>query len=195
MIAYIFAVIFALIFITLIIAIHQWSFQKYDEKFHFFVIRHRNSQLTKIFHFFTELGKVGPAFLVIAVLFLSPASAPTIALPVAVTAILGSGITYVVKLLVKRQRPVGHRLVEETDHSFPSAHAVGAVDVYGGIAVNAIFLIGPHTSWLLIPAIVIAFMIGFSRVYLGIHHPSDVVAGWSLGSFLVIVIGLIFKSL
>ena len=58
--------------------------------------------------------------------------------------------------------------------SFPSSHAVNA----GTIAVVISFFY-PRAMW---GMFALAFLIGYSRIYVGVHYPSDVMAGWLLGS-------------
>lgn len=60
--------------------------------------------------------------------------------------------------------------------SFPSSHAANMG------AVATLFAMLYRKS--LIPALLIAFLVGYSRIYLGVHYPADVLAGWLLGAIL-----------
>ena len=84
------------------------------------------------------------------------------------------------KDVFQRARPDLHRLIEIGGYSFPSGHAMGAMTVYGALA----FLLWRHTSThrgrtiLIILSVIMIFMIGISRVYLGVHYPSDILGGY-----------------
>lgn len=97
---------------------------------------------------------------------------------VANIAIVG-GFCLVVKYLIKRPRPVDVNLIKETGFSFPSAHAMIAVVFFGFL----IFLILRYIKnkslkiTLTILFSVLALIIGYTRVYLGVHYLSDVLAG------------------
>ncbi len=69
--------------------------------------------------------------------------------------------------------------------SFPSGHAMGSTLVFLTIAVLLTRIITNRTSkiYVLIVAFILSGLIGLSRVYLGIHWPSDVAAGWAAGMF------------
>jgi len=96
-------------------------------------------------------------------------------------------LNVVLKRLFTRERPTIHRILEETGYSFPSGHAMAAFSLYGVI----IFLLWKHIRprWgrvlLLIFGALIIVMIGISRIYAGVHYPSDVLAGFLVsGSWL-----------
>mgnify|MGYP001559402693 CR=1 FL=1 len=102
---------------------------------------------------------------------------------------------FVLKEIIHRGRPVG-ALVAETSSSFPSAHAVTSIAFYAFIfyllAGNAK---SGFSKYLLISvAIFISILLGFSRLYLGVHYLSDVWAGYAIGDiwFLIGVYGLKF---
>lgn len=96
-----------------------------------------------------------------------------------------------VKLLIARARPdLLDPVIVETGFSFPSGHAANATVAYGILA----WLIGRVSgassiralAWAL--AVAVAIGVGLSRVWLGVHYPSDVVAGWLLGIAVVALV-------
>lgn len=89
------------------------------------------------------------------------------------------GLNTVLKFEFGRPRPnVFPPLVVEHSYSFPSGHAVAAMALYGMLAV--ILWRQRHRSWAVLLGAWI-LVVGLSRVYLGVHYPSDVLGGWSLG--------------
>jgi undecaprenyl-diphosphatase len=97
----------------------------------------------------------------------------------------GSLLTTLAKLAFARPRPelVAH-LVEVSSYSFPSGHAMSSAVTY--LTLGALLARTQARkrikAYLLGVAVVLTLMIGTSRVYLGVHYPSDVLAGWSLGA-------------
>ena len=102
------------------------------------------------------------------------------------------------KTLFARERPeVVPHLVEVTSLSFPSGHSMNSAIIYLTLAVMIsrsfderrarIFTIG--TAALLVLAI------GFSRLYLGVHYPTDVLGGWTVGASWALAMGLIATRL
>jgi hypothetical protein len=73
----------------------------------------------------------------------------------------------------------GINLVEASGYGLPSGHAQMAVVIWGSVA----FEIKKKWSWPV--ALVIVLLIGFSRVYLGVHFPTDVLAGWTVGAIIL----------
>ena len=84
-----------------------------------------------------------------------------------------------------RERPdVVPHLVEVSSASFPSGHAMNSAMVYLTLAA---LLARAERSWrvrlfLMAGAILVTLLVGFSRSYLGVHWPTDVMAGWSVGA-------------
>jgi undecaprenyl-diphosphatase len=156
---------------------------------------HRPAALVEVARVVTGLGNV----LVLAALAvvagivlwrcgagLVVAVAPGLALGAA-AAIDGLG-----KSIVGRARPPASlRLVAESDASFPSGHAANstALFVAVGILVAAIILRRPAARVLAVVASgVVAGLVGLSRLVLGVHWPTDVLAGWAVGVVVAVTI-------
>lgn len=87
----------------------------------------------------------------------------------------------ILKMLFQRDRPVfWQSLITETGYSFPSGHAM----VSSALILCIIALLW-KTKWrcvsIIVGAIIVA-LIGYSRLYLGVHYPTDIVAGWSVSA-------------
>lgn len=97
----------------------------------------------------------------------------------------GSTAVSIGKQLVGRARPalVDH-LVEVSSASFPSGHASNSAIIYLTIALIVMQIVPDRRArWFLFATtIALVVLIGISRVYLGVHWPSDVLAGWSAGA-------------
>lgn len=111
-----------------------------------------------------------------------------------VTSVAGSQLfVFLLKQFIARPRPsVGYRVIEASGYSFPSGHASVAMALYG-LLWYIIFRALPSWSLRIIWTIISAFLIGgiaISRVYLGVHYPSDIAAGLAFGiawtAFLVV---------
>lgn len=106
-------------------------------------------------------------------------------------AIAGSGaaLASLLKVMFARARPVlVPHAVETFGSSFPSRHAMVATIVYLAFA----FLLGRGTESLRLKiyffgvAVGLALLVGLSRLFLGVHWPTDVLAGWALGLFWIL---------
>ena len=110
----------------------------------------------------------------------------------------GMLLSTLLKMAFDRPRPdlVPHDTVVYTA-SFPSGHAMMAAVTYLTLAA---ILSRVHTApllkaYLLIIAIVITLLVGVSRVYLGVHWPTDVLAGWAAGASWAALCWLVARSL
>ena len=116
-----------------------------------------------------------------------------IGLPVALMTGTGSAIQILIQGLIARPRPdISNRLVEESSYSFPSGHANASMIFWIALLVlvgRALVLRGNPlaASLLRVLFFVFAVLIGLSRLYLGVHYPSDVFGGWMLAAMLLII--------
>lgn len=100
----------------------------------------------------------------------------------AAVALGGSGLLNVVaKHSFDRVRPdLWVSITPESTYSFPSGHAMGSATL-----AAVVILLAWRTRWrwpVLVTALGFAVVVGLSRIYLGVHFPSDVLAGWTAGS-------------
>ncbi len=117
------------------------------------------------------------------------------------TVLIGAGfLNAAVKALYARVRPdqIEH-LIEQGGYAFPSGHAMGSMIIYGGLFFLLLRYLKSsrqHLGWekwglgFLFGLLIL--LIGLSRIYLGVHYPSDVIGGFSLGfTWLLLSIGLL----
>lgn len=120
----------------------------------------------------------------VAAIFLWLAGRLRTALLVVAASALGSLAVETIKALIGRPRPdLAGRLMEASSASFPSGHAALSAIVYLTLA-TLLFPVLPdrRIRWFVLAvALFLATVVGISRVYLGVHWPSDVVAGWAFG--------------
>ncbi len=171
-----------------------------DERFQFdqviieYVSNIRNDTLTGIMKFITFLGSINilTLLLVGSLIWLIAKRKNYWGAIFYLVAVAGGGLLNLgLKHWFGRIRPENSLIVEQ-GFSYPSGHAMGSLIYYGflgylvvrsrrGKALKVILAVG------FIATIV---MIGFSRIYLGVHYPSDVLAGFSAGTvWLFICIG------
>ena len=102
---------------------------------------------------------------------------------VALLTLLSSYINSGLKDLFQQPRPFylvpSVKLSEAIGYGLPSGHSQTSVIVWGVIAAWA------RKTWFRVVAVVLMLLIGFSRVYLGVHFPTDVLAGWAIGAVLL----------
>ena len=135
----------------------------------------------------TALGGVTVLTLITAVVcfYLTLSGRHDLSLFTCLAVIGGSIVTFALKDFFDRPRPqlVPHILVEVSSWSFPSGHAMGSAIVY--LTLGAM-LTESAPNWrlkgyVMCVAVALTLLIGSTRVFLGVHYPTDVLAGWALG--------------
>ncbi len=112
---------------------------------------------------------------------------------------IGAGVlNQVVKLIFQRTRPTIEHLVLQDGYSFPSGHSMASLICYGGIVLLIFHL--NQNKWIkflaCLFATVLIIAVGISRIYLGVHFPSDVLAGFCLaGSWLSLSAAIYSKKI
>ncbi|WP_208421957.1 phosphatase PAP2 family protein [Latilactobacillus fragifolii] len=95
-----------------------------------------------------------------------------------------STLNYLIKMIIQRPRPPFHHLVYAGGYSFPSGHASGALLFLGTLSILVYYLIHqPVWQKIVIGScLILALGIGLSRIYVLVHYPSDVLAGFLLAT-------------
>lgn len=129
----------------------------------------------------TSLGNAGIAWILLAVLLLifpkTRKTGAVLAAALVLDVILCNGI---IKIAVARMRPYDRNPAVELlihkpiDYSFPSGHTAASF-----AAMSALYFAGEKHLWK--PVLVLAIVIAFSRLYLYVHYPTDVIGGAVLG--------------
>ncbi|HEY1108583.1 MAG TPA: phosphatase PAP2 family protein [Opitutaceae bacterium] len=108
-----------------------------------------------------------------------------VALLLAIATAGGQGLNLILKQSFARERPDATlRLVEVNSPSFPSGHSMAASIFYltSGALLARTARRRREKVYLICCALLLTVAVGFSRVYLGVHYPTDVLAGWCAGA-------------
>jgi undecaprenyl-diphosphatase len=152
--------------------------------------------LTVMMQGITHVGDSIAIILFCLILFIVPKLRKTIALPISITVITSAVFNVTLKHLFARSRPNILRLISETGYSFPSGHAMNNAALY----TILILMIWKHVKntflkiFLSLICAMLAILIGYSRVYLGVHYAGDVLGGWLFGFALSMLIYFLWDN-
>jgi membrane-associated phospholipid phosphatase len=162
----------------------------WDEPIRRFVTAHRADWLDRLFSHLSDLG--GPATVAVGAALVTAVAwrrCYLLAGLVAATMLARPGVVWALKAVVDRPRPAGERLVHASSPSFPSGHTLSAVAVWGLVPPVVALLTRRRLWWWMATALsgLVIAAVAASRVYLGAHWFSDVVAGAAVGCLLLLV--------
>lgn len=193
------SVVLMILFIQLIYDIREQDIVSMDYSVNDWTNSIITPWLTEVMKFITMLGNISALIVVISLtIFLLLAGrrygeAVFFAVAAVTTPILNVGL----KSWLQRERPDFNRLIEVTGFSFPSGHAMGSCVIYGMIGWLLSRLVRSRPAKLAIWTITfgVILMIGYSRIYLGVHYPSDIVAGLAAGVVWLLLCLLALKAI
>jgi membrane-associated phospholipid phosphatase len=156
----------------------------FDTNFLLWLHQFANPSLDKLMLLITNLGNPNTVVIVAVINFLLlwwrryRQEAKFFVLACLGALILNTGL----KLFFSKPRPeLWHRLISEKSFSFPSGHALGSMVLYGFIAYE-LATHYPHFAKVIYSfTIILIAAIGMSRLYLGVHWPTDIIAGYGVG--------------
>ena len=180
------------LFVLLAILMVTGNLQWFDDPIREWVYSIRNPALTEVLKVITYMGNWQTITLLCIVLLLFRKTRLRYGVPVSAGAIFVTIFNRIIKLIFKRPRPEESlHLIEEGGYSFTSGHSITSMVVFGLL----IYLVRKYVrnrkaANILTAALAVPWIfIGLSRIYMGVHFPSDVLAGWALGA--AVLVGII----
>jgi undecaprenyl-diphosphatase len=164
-----------------------------------FVYEIRDDFLNVIAEFITRAGDTAVIAVICAVLAALPTRS-RFGIPAAGAVVAAVIVQYVVKNLVERARPDEVMwLIPEDGYSFPSGHANASFVFYLFLMIllRRYFIIGGSygaANLVSVAMPLIVAVIGASRIYLGVHYPTDIIGGWLTGSIVLIIVVSLYDN-
>ena len=170
----------------LVVTNHTTSF---DQQIYEFVIQFRNSNRDWFFTHFTHIGDTIPIIIIsITILFLLKNKKDKMLFFSSLAFTAGSN--KLLKHVIKRARPpLERRLITQKGYSYPSGHSMVSICIYGILLYLVITRIknkGLKVGLSILLTIMI-LLIGISRIYVGVHYPSDVIGGFLLSVVILLL--------
>lgn len=189
------SVILLLIMIWLVFIARDMQF---DQTVQSFISNLENNKVTPFMKGVSFLGNHNfliPANILLIIFFLIQ-KRKLEGLTVFVVALSSLGLMSLLKRLFHRLRPADPMVEGITNFSFPSGHAFMSIALYGLLLYFLIQKIKPGCLRTILVSFLlfIIFIIGISRIYLRVHYPSDIIAGWTLGIIWLLIVVAVLKK-
>jgi membrane-associated phospholipid phosphatase len=162
----------------------------FDTSFLLWLHQFANPTLDHVMVTITQLGNpivvIPVAIITLGILGWSRQRSPALLFAIACLGgvILNTGL----KLVFTKPRPeLWQRLIVETSYSYPSGHALGSMVLYGMIAYFLSQRYSKFSKIIYVAAAGLILTICFSRLYLGVHWPTDIVAGLGIGLLWLVI--------
>lgn len=161
----------------------------FDSIIYNFLVKHRSTALNAFFMWITKLGgvRILSILTILCIIFIKDKKYKIL---VPINVLLITKINMILKNIFERPRPNSLRLIEEKGYSFPSGHAMASTAFYGLLIYIAYKKIENKKLRNTICAMltILILIINTSRIYVGVHYVSDVIAGTCFSVAYLIVI-------
>ena len=154
-----------------------------------------HDSLTPVVKLITWFGSATCIVPLTVILFILIKNRKTV-LVIGINLVIVTLLNQLLKFILQRPRPTDFRIIDESGYSFPSGHSMVSMAFYGFL----IYLIYKNVKNKYLKVVLISFlsllivMIGISRIYLGVHYTSDVLAGFLLSiSYIILYIKFVNK--
>lgn len=174
------------LFFFCLIGIETGYLTLFDQWCYDCLMEHSNLFWTIFFSFFTNFGSLEILLLVVLLFYLLSKDKKALYFLGFNFCFLG-GIGLITKYSIARIRPTIFPMIHETGYSFPSAHALLSSTVYFFMVLYLLPRLKKQRmkEVAILGCFLFVLCIGISRIYLGVHYTSDVLAGFALGMLLV----------
>ena len=189
---YILTVTLIILFIIIAYLVKSDNIKWFDSFVYKIVTLNKSSIMTTFYKFITQFSNEFMILLICLVSFMVFKN-KKYGLLISLNAMLVFLINYVLKSIFTRPRPFDLMLIFENGYSFPSGHAMVSLSFYGFIIylINKLNLDKTIKIFFSILLVFLILLIGLSRIYLGVHYPSDVLAGYIVSlAYLIIYVSI-----
>ena len=181
-------ILLSFIFIIWTILVIGGFTEAFDLHIYNFIIKFRSNILDSFFKFITKFGNTNTIFIIAFLFLIIKRNFSSFVL--SFLALITPAIMFIIKSIIARERPNILRIIEIGGYSFPSGHSMISVSIYGYFIYYALKNINNLILRYLVCSIlfILILLIGISRIYLGVHYPSDVIGGYLISSIILIII-------
>ena len=155
-----------------------------------------NPVLTHIMTFISFWGQWFICMLVAALLLAMPKTRKSIGMPVAFSVFSAVSLSYMLKRIIAIPRPDVLTLIEASGYGHPSGHTTRATAFLGMCAILVCRCTNKKSTKIsvILLAVLLSCLMGFSRIYLGAHTATDTVAAYLTGVFVIICCDIVLQS-
>lgn len=185
---YILISILLIVFLLLTILVLTGSMKSFDSSIYNFLINLRSKPMDTFMKTITKFGNTMSVIIILAIFVFILKKDDGYLLVMNTVCVVSAN--QVLKHIIRRPRPDHLRLVKEKGFSFPSGHSMVSIALYGIL----IYIVNKNIKNKTLKIILIALLsllilfIGLSRIYVGVHYPSDVLSGYILATVITILV-------
>ena len=185
---YILISILLIVFLLLTILVLTGSIKLFDSSIYNFLINLRSKPMDNFMKTITKFGNTMSVIIILAILVFILKKDDGYLLVMNTVCVVSAN--QILKHIIRRPRPDHLRLVKEKGFSFPSGHSMVSIALYGIL----IYIVNKNIKNKTLKIILISLLsllilfIGLSRIYVGVHYPSDVLSGYILATVITILV-------
>lgn len=182
-----------LVFIGVAVGVQTGYLDGFDDAVRYRVYSMRSDKLTVFWRFITHSGDRYVVIILGIILLLIKSLREKYGVKFAIAALSSTALYQIMKYIFQRPRPdLALRLIEQGGYSFPSGHSMNCLVSYGILIYLLLrYCENRRLAKLLSFGLgLLTILIGFSRVYVGVHYPTDIIGGWSLG--IAVLVAMIY---
>jgi len=185
-----------ILFILLSLFIRENALAGFESWIYEESIEHMNAFLTFCLTVITHIGGGIGVVVICIIIFANKLFREKIGIQIGTGLILSLLTNQVLKYVFARERPNILRLVSATNYSFPSGHAMVNMTLYALLVIYCYkFIENKKLKSILIPVMMgLTVIIGFTRIYLGVHYAGDIIGGWLLGFTISVIVYSFFNK-